>query len=127
MDDLFTISLKVIDRLTILQILPNESDLMTIRIVRSLQDELSFTEEEHSKLNFVVNNNVTNWDDSTDILKEFKFAPKALSIIKKAFSDFVLKLDKEGKLTNQFLSVAEKFIDLDSIAEQLEMKEKGNH
>jgi hypothetical protein len=96
--------LSIADRLTVLQILPNEGDLTTIKIVRDLVDHLGFTEQEFKECNITIQDNQAHWDKEIEI--EFEFGPKALSMVVTALE----KLNKENKLTVNYLPVYEKFV-----------------
>jgi len=98
--------LNVFERLSILSILPKESDYTTIKIIRKLRENLSFTEEEYKKLKFETGNETIKWDNKEDISKEIEIGEKATDIIIEALK----KLDSEKKLTDQFFDIYEKFI-----------------
>ncbi len=98
--------LDVKDRLILLQILPFEGDVTLLRIIRRLQDELSFNEEEHSSLTFKLENGRTSWNPEVKIERDFNFGPKTLSVICAAFE----KMDREKRLTLEILPLYDKFI-----------------
>ena len=54
--------LTVRERLLLLQILPRQGDLTTIKIVRRLREELSFDEDEHRQLNFQQTDGQLTWN-----------------------------------------------------------------
>ena len=97
--------LGVFDRLMILNNLPAEGNLTTIKIVRELREALSFTEDEHAMLNFVTEDGVVRWSGPQDYEVEIPIGAKGSEMIRKAFE----ALSKEEKLTVQHLSVCEKF------------------
>ena len=96
--------LTILERLMLLNILPPAGDLTTIRIVRKLREALSLTEEEHVEhhIEATPDGNV-KWDN--DVPKPFELGAKARDIAVKALEG----LDKEGKLTEQHLSLCDKF------------------
>jgi hypothetical protein len=105
--------LNINERLIILNILPQEGNILTLRILRKLKENLSFTEEEHKDLKLTVNpNNTISWrtvnDEDKPILqeKEFDIGDKASDLIKEALK----KLDEDKKLTEGHMSVYDKFI-----------------
>jgi len=55
--------LTVLERLVVLQLLPRRGDLTTLRIVRDLERDLSFSEEEHAALNFRKEGTATRWNE----------------------------------------------------------------
>lgn len=86
--------LTVVDRLMLGALLgPIAADVVTLRIVRNLQDEIGFSEEETEVLKFhpgMKKNPVTGeeeedgrilWDKDAPQTKEFEFKPAALRII----------------------------------------------
>lgn len=97
--------LTVLERLMALSILPAEGDFTTLKIVRELREQLSFSEEEHAKLQFVVDENGTKWKAEAAEEKEFLFPGKAFSLI----ADALNKLDENKQLTENHCSLYEKF------------------
>ena len=101
--------LNVLERLLLLGLLPAEGDLTTIRIVRTLREELSFNEGDHAKLNFrtIVVDDKPNlqWDDGVVDDKEFEFGAKTQGFIVDALN----KLQESEKVTEQHISLFDKF------------------
>jgi hypothetical protein len=104
--------LSVMDRMTLLSVLPKEGDFTTLKIIRKLRETLSFTEEEHKKYNFVNSEGGITWslkdEQGKDIPqdKDITIGEKATDIIVTAFK----KLDREHKLNEAQLPCYEKFI-----------------
>ena len=96
--------LDVGDRLVLLSILPKEGDLTTIRIVHDLRQALSFSEEELKTLNIRSEGEGMVWDGA-DGVKEIPIGPQAQVRI----SEVLERLDKEEKITEDHLSLWEKF------------------
>ena len=114
--------LTVFERLILLNILPGEGDFTTLKIVRHLREDLSFTEEEHKLANFknegeifeddegnksVVGKGQVRWKDEVKE-KEIKIGEKATDII----VDVLGNLNKDKKLRNEHMSLYEKFVEL---------------
>jgi len=100
--------LLVHERLNLMGILPKEGDFLTLKILRELQQALSFTEEEHSLFNFQQEGESVKWDQPEDMEKAYPDIPvgkKAEGIIVEALE----KLNNDKKLTEQFFSLYEKF------------------
>ena len=57
-----TVSLSFVDRFALLQVLPVEGSVMTIRILRDLKDELGFSEEEVKKSKLKEVPGGVHWD-----------------------------------------------------------------
>ena len=97
--------LSVNDRLILLGVIPREGDFTTLKIVRNMRDELSFTEEEHKKLNFRQEGDMTYWEEGLED-KEVNFGEKATDIIVDAFK----KLNDQKKLRIEHMELYEKFV-----------------
>lgn len=102
--------LNTFERLVLLNNLPAEGDLTTIRIVRELREALSFTEAEHATLNFRQledegGKSRVEWEAGADKETDIPMGPKALGVVRKQLE----KLSKDGKLTEAHLSVCDKF------------------
>ena len=98
--------LTVMDRLLLLNVLPAEGDITTLRIVRQLREELSFSEQEHTDLNIqhTPEGQIT-WTP-TDVTKAVEFGTKAHKLVSKALK----KLNDDNKLTAQYIDLYDKFI-----------------
>ena len=99
--------LGVFDRLILLNIMPKEGDFTTLKIVRKLREDLSFSEEEHAALEFKNEGGNVQWKQSGDISKEISIGEKATDLI----VEVLKKLDKEKKLQEQHLSLYERFVE----------------
>lgn len=100
--------LNVMERLTVLSVLPKESDFATLKIVRVLQDTVGFDEAEWKECGIVQKDGQTRWNpEKGSVEKEIEIGEKATDIIKDAFKE----LNKAKKLTAQHLSVYEKFME----------------
>lgn len=102
--------LNVLNRLLLLNLLPKEGDITTLRIIRKLQEELSFSEEEHKALNFTEDGTALNWTSSADVPKEVSIGVKASAII----VDVLEKRNAEKKLTAEFLPLYDLFIPVET-------------
>jgi len=101
--------LKVFDRLILLNILPKEGDFTTLKIIRKLREDLSFSEEEHAALEFRQENGQVQWKQAGDIPKEVPIGEKATDVIVgvlKALNDA-----KPPKLKEEHLSLYELFVE----------------
>ena len=96
--------LAIGERLMLLNLLPPEGDLTSIKIVRKLRESLSFNEDELEEYNIkVLDGGRISWDSQEE--KDIEVRAKARSLILKALHD----LDEKGKVTEQHLSLFEKF------------------
>ncbi len=98
--------LKVSERIMLgAMIAPIAADVVTLRLVRHLQEELSFTDEESEGLKFEQEGKRTTWNLDVPQIKEFDFSPTVLTIIKAQLE----KMSDTKQLTLQQLGLYEKF------------------
>lgn len=86
--------LSTSERITLLDILPKEGNIITLRVVRDLQNQLSFNDKEIEKLGLNVINGGVTWNKDADREIDFDFSEAALGIIK----DTLTKLEESSKL-----------------------------
>lgn len=104
--------LTLSERFAALKILPTETNFVTLKIVRDLQDKLALTEKETKE--WGVESSVapdgsvrTRWNEKgVKDEVEIKIGEKATDII----VDALKELDKTNKLTAEHLSIYEKFV-----------------
>jgi hypothetical protein len=68
------------ERIRLLAMLPDVGSILTLKIVRDLRGELSFSEKEHEELNLQSFGDRITWDDNAP-QKDIEFGPQALEII----------------------------------------------
>jgi hypothetical protein len=100
--------LTIGERLLCLEILPKEGSFITLKLTRQAIEELTFDEQEikESKLIQGENGRIT-WEPNKDPNKDVKLNDIVSDLIKKELID----LNKKEKLTPQYMSLYEKFID----------------
>lgn len=100
--------LTVLERITVLGVLPQEANFVTLQVVNKLKEALSFSEGEIKDLELTENpeTNGITWKQEADKSKDVEIGEKATDIIVEALE----KLDKDKKLTAQFMTVYEKFV-----------------
>lgn len=97
--------LNVLERLALLSVLPKEGNFATLKIVRKLREDLSFSEEEIKRFGIEdLPDGRMTWKKEEE--KEIQFGEKAIDIITKALK----KLNETEQLTQDHLSVYEKFV-----------------
>jgi hypothetical protein len=99
--------LNVKQRLLLLNILPDEANYITLKIIREQQSLLSFSNEELQRLKVKREGDVYTWDESLDEPVEIEINESARGIIKLAFR----QLDQQGQLKVEFLPLYEHFIE----------------
>ena len=108
------------ERMILSRILPAQADFTTLRIVRELENELSFSEVEHRDLQLVVeklenNQERTTWDTKADKGKEIELGPKARGLIVTAFEG----LGETKHATMQQFDLYERFMEEDKKSEEV--------
>ncbi len=101
--------LTVLERLLLLNLLPPEGDLTTLRVVHNLRQDLSFSEAEHELLKFVQTDGRITWDTTQDHLKEVGIGLRATNIIVGRLTE----LSTQKKLTEQHLTLCDKFVGME--------------
>ena len=100
--------LTVRERLIISSILPQEGDTLTLRILRKLQENLSFSEEEIKLYKFEsLEGERVRWDNTVEQEREIEIGEKATDIIVLALS----KLNEQKKLKMEHLDIYDRFIE----------------
>ncbi len=95
--------LSMQNRFVLLNILPPEGDISTIKIVHRLRQDLAPTEKEHKDYKVIQKEQQVVWDDAMEKKRgpqEKKIGPKAYIMIEDAFK----KLSDEKKLTEGHLA-----------------------
>ena len=104
----FKVKLTLFERFVVMTLLPVEGSYRTLKIVRELQMELAPTEEEIALAELQDlpggGTDAKNWEAVDP--KEIVFGDVAKNLIVDALN----KLDKEEKLTQQHITLFEKFI-----------------
>ena len=97
--------LSVIERITLMQILPKEANYLTFKILINLKSALSFNEKEYKDFGMQEKDGQIHWKKSVN--KEIEIGEKAKEIISSA----LMELDKAGKLTEVSYLLYEKFVE----------------
>jgi len=99
--------LNILERLKLLQLLPQEGNFITLTIVNKLKETLSLTEAEFKEFEVKEDGVNTTWNAKGQEERELEIGEKASDIIAEALN----KLNDENKLTAQHMSVYEKFVE----------------
>ena len=98
--------LNVIERLILLNVLPPTGDFTSIKLLREVKEELSFNEEENKALNFIQGEDgMLRWNDE-QIEKDILVGEIVTGLVKIELK----KLDEEKKLTEDHISIYDKFM-----------------
>jgi hypothetical protein len=97
--------LDVGERIRLLAILPEKGNLLTLKIVRTLRDDLSFSEKEHKDMKLNITADRITWDDKAK-KKDVKIGDQAKEMIVKSLKE----LDAKEELTLPDIALWEKFV-----------------
>lgn len=95
--------LSVLERITLLGILPAEGDVITVRVLMKLKKDLGFTEQEIKDFNIKSADGQITWSNAAEV--EIEVGERATDIVK----DALKKLNDEKKLREELLPVYDKF------------------
>jgi len=99
--------LNISERIALLGVLPGEGNFQTLKLLRTLREALSFTEEENTNLQIKQIDQMITWDSDYNIEVDIH-VPELLHV---AICDQLRKFDDEGKLVDGHISIWEKFIE----------------
>lgn len=98
--------LSVLDRLVASNLLPTEGSFTNLKLIRVAKETLSFNEKENKLLQFKQTGDQVVWNQTVVVEKEVEIGEVVSLIIMEALK----KLDSEGKLKEEHISLYEKFI-----------------
>lgn len=98
--------LSVLDRVLLLNILPDKGDVTTLRIIRDLQAALGFGEEESAELGLRNSDGGVVWDNTKAKVHDIPIGPRAHVIISEALGG----LEKRKQLSLQYLDLYDRFV-----------------
>ena len=98
--------LDVRERLILLSVLPPEGDFITLKVVRKLKENLSFSEDEIKQYKFVQTENNVTWDNSIEQEKPIEIGTTAKKVIQEALK----KLNDDKKLKDEHFTIYQKFV-----------------
>jgi len=99
--------LQVVDRITLLNILPEKGDFLTLKIVRKLREELSFSEDEIKILSLKSDGGRVTWDQTKDSMKDVTIGERATDLIVETLK----KLNEKKELNQQLFGLYEVFVE----------------
>lgn len=97
--------LDIRERLLLFHILPLEGNIVTLKIIRDLKNQLGITEEEYKAAEMKKDGETFTWNNEAVQSKEFHIGDVAAGIIK----DALLSLNKDNKLKEEMISLYDKF------------------
>ena len=100
--------LTVLERLMIQNLLPTEANFLTLKLMRTFREDLSFSEDELKMLNLRQEGDQVKWNEGIDLTKDVKVGETMLNML----TEILKKLNDENKLTNEHFSIYEKFMEI---------------
>jgi hypothetical protein len=100
-----TVEMGIMDRIVLMQVLPPEGNLITMRVLREFKAQLDFTADEIKAREIRTEGGMMQWNGEGD-KKIVEVSAAVRDIIKAAFK----KLDDEKKITVQMLPVYDLFL-----------------
>ena len=101
-------TLSIIERIQLLNLLPTEGNIVTLRIINDVRRDLSFSEKEIKA--FEIKNNPETgqikWNPKKTKAKEIAVGDATKQIV----VDVLKKLDSDKKLTNMHIPLWDKFV-----------------
>ena len=95
--------LSIKDRIVLLNILPKEGNLTTIRQLRELREALSFSDDEAASLEMHEDEGRIFWNG--EVTKDVTIGARMMTLIADEFD----ALDKGGRFKDEMLDTYEKF------------------
>lgn len=108
------VKLTVKQRIDLQSILPEQGDFLTVKMIRVLREDLSFSDAEHKSLKFVnYPNGSVKWDGPAAkiCVKEVEIPETIVSTIKKILE----KANAAKQITEAHLDFYEMFMDLETL------------
>lgn len=107
-DGVLTAELTFGERISLLELLPPEGTIVTVRLVRELREKLTASEKELKELNVVIDSTkgTLRWDADMERKRRFSFSGYSLKLIVERLQ----KLEKDEKLTERHLPLWDKFV-----------------
>ena len=97
----------VLERIALLNLLPREGNILTVRTIRDLKKKLEFTESDIKTLDLKPEGQMIRWSHEKEFELTVEFTDGESGIIKAELK----RLDEEKKLTADHISLYEKFME----------------
>ncbi len=99
--------LTVQERMVLPSLLPVEGNFLTLKILRELREALSFNEAEMKEFGVEQEGTQVRWDAAKAKEKDITIGDTMKGVVVTALK----KLDSDGKLRNEHLTLFEKFVE----------------
>jgi len=103
------VKLDIMERVVLFNLLPKEGNFMTLKVLRQAKEKIGLDPKElkDCKVKQDPEKGTLTWDADKDPHKEIEFNRE----VKKIIVDTLEKMDKDGKLSDQHISLYEKFVE----------------
>lgn len=105
-----SVTLEFSDRLSILDFLPSEGNIMTMSIAKDIKKKTVLTTAELQGAGAIQNGNTIHWDQEK--AKEYSLTIQLTKPELKVIQDKIKKLDSDNKISMEIVSLAEKLQEL---------------
>ena len=99
---------NVLDRQLINGLLPMESNVTNLKLIRLFREELSFDEKENKKLKFKDKGEFRTWDPKANFEKEIELGHVIFDIIRSKLIE--MNESKPPTLTDSLVSLYDRFV-----------------
>ncbi|MFC1535737.1 hypothetical protein ACFL4H_00055 [Candidatus Neomarinimicrobiota bacterium] len=100
--------LTVKERIGVANLLPEQGDITNLRQIRALREDLAFTDEENDKWKIERENMMIRWDENLIEEVEKEFSDRMFKVVSRKLKE----LNKTHKLTEDMISLYEKFVEV---------------
>lgn len=100
--------LTVLDRILLFGVLPNEGDILTLKTLRVLREDLSFSDEEKDQFDIVSTAEKITWNEqkAEGHVKRVTITPKMQVTI----AERLKQMSAQGKLQDLHVDLYDKFV-----------------
>ena len=99
--------LSVKDRILILGLLPGKGDIITLRVIKDLMDDIGFQENEIKELSLQTIDGTHRWNQEAEKEKDFNIGSAALGVI----ASELKKMSDAKELLIEYLDLYDKIVE----------------
>jgi len=97
---------SITDRVALLNVLPKEGDIRTLKLMRKLREDLSFSEKEIQDFKIKVEGGMMMWDAAVAQCVDIEIGPTMLEVIRNSFET----LNKQKMLKEIHIDLYDRFV-----------------
>ena len=106
METTMKVELNLAERIALMEILPEEGNFITLKIIRDLKSLIGMKETDFKKFGIVQEGDKITWNPEGNKGVEFEIEEKSEEIIRESLEG----LNKKSKLAERHLNLYEKFV-----------------